>query len=45
METVYAMQLTPTIKIQPDLQVIWNPAFNPDHDQAVVFQLQLVLAW
>jgi porin len=45
METVYAMQLTPTIKIQPDLQVIWNPAFNPDHDQALVFQLQLVLAW
>jgi porin len=45
METVYALQLTPTIKIQPDLQLIWNPAFNEEHDLAMVFQLQVVLAW
>jgi porin len=44
-ETVYALQLTPTIKIQPDLQMIWNPAFNQNHDQAVVFQLQLDVGW
>jgi hypothetical protein len=45
LETVYAMQLTPTIKLQPDFQVIWNPAHNPNADQAMVFQLQLVMAW
>ena len=28
LETVYALQLTPTIKIQPDFQMIWDPAFN-----------------
>jgi hypothetical protein len=44
-ETVYALQLTPTIKIQPDFQMIWDPAFNKDHDQATVFQIQLVMAW
>jgi hypothetical protein len=45
LETVYAMQLTPTIKLQPDFQVVWNPAFNKNNDTATVFQLQLVLAW
>ena len=45
LETVYALQLTPTIKIQPDLQIIWDPAFHRDTDQAVVFQLQLAMAW
>jgi porin len=45
MEAVYALQLTPTIKIQPDFQMIWDPAFNKDHAQATVFQLQLVMAW
>lgn len=44
-ETVYVMQLTPTIKLQPDLQVIWNPAFHSDTDHAMVFQLQLAIAW
>jgi porin len=44
-ETVYALQLTPTIKIQPDFQMIWDPAFNQNHAQAAVFQIQLVMAW
>jgi hypothetical protein len=44
-EAVYALQLTPTIKIQPDFQMIWDPAFNQDHAQAMVFQLQLDMAW
>jgi len=44
LETTYAMQLTPTTKLQPDLQVLWNPTFNPAAS-AVVFQLQLDLAW
>ena len=44
-ETVYALQLTPTIKLQPDFQIIWDSAFHRDTDQATVFQLQLVMAW
>jgi len=44
-ETTYALQLTPTTKLQPDLQVIWNPANNPTIARAVVFQLQLEVAW
>ncbi len=44
-ETVYALQLTPTIKIQPDFQMIWDPAFHKDTDHAMVFQLQLAMAW
>ena len=45
LETVYALQLTPTIKIQPDFQMIWDPAFHKDADHATVFQIQLVMAW
>ena len=45
LETSYAMQLTPTIKLQPDFQVVWNPAFHRDTDHALVFQLQLAMAW
>jgi carbohydrate-selective porin OprB len=45
LEAVYALQLTPTIKIQPDFQMIWDPTFNKEHDEATVFQLQLVMSW
>jgi len=45
LETVYALQLTPTIKIQSDFQLIRDPAFHRDTDQATVFQLQLAMAW
>jgi porin len=44
-ETFYTLQLSPASIVQPDLQVIWNPAFNPDPGPAVVFQLQFVLKW
>ena len=30
LETFYTLQFTPTIRLQPDLQVVWDPAFNPD---------------
>jgi carbohydrate-selective porin OprB len=45
LETKYALQLTPTIKLQPDFQMVWNPAYNSKADQAAVFQLQIYLAW
>ena len=44
-EMSYVLQLTPTIKVQPDLQVVWNPAFNTVGDRSVVFQLQLDILW
>jgi porin len=45
LEAGYVLQLTPTAKLQPDLQIVWNPAHNPDPGPATVFQLQLDLAW
>ena len=39
LEAGYVLQLTPTAKLQPDLQVVWNAAHNPDSRPAVVFQL------
>jgi hypothetical protein len=32
-------------QLQPDLQIVWNPAFNPDAGPAVVFQFQFILKW
>jgi hypothetical protein len=45
LEAGYVLQLTPTAKLQPDLQIIWNPAYDSNASQAVVFQLQLDLVW
>jgi porin len=44
-ETFYTLQLTPMSRLQPDLQIVWNPAFNPDAGPAVVFQFQFFLRW
>ena len=44
-ETTYVLQLTPLATLQPDLQVIWNPANNPNADHNIIFQLQLNLMW
>jgi len=44
-ETVYALQLTPFIKIQSDVQSIWEPAYHRDTNHALVFQIQLVVTW
>jgi porin len=45
LEAGYVIQLTPLASLQPDVQVIWNPAGNPDAARNVVFQLQLNLVW
>ncbi|HRI14000.1 MAG TPA: carbohydrate porin [Verrucomicrobiota bacterium] len=45
LELGYVLQLTPTTKLQPDIQVVWNAAHNPDSGAAMVFQLQLDLSW
>ena len=44
-ETFYTLQLSPLSQVQPDLQLIWNPAFSPDPGPAVVFQFQFMLKW
>jgi porin len=44
-ELGYVLQLTPTMKLQPDVQVVWDRAHNPDAGPATVFQLQLDIAW
>ncbi|HAB16397.1 MAG TPA: carbohydrate porin [Verrucomicrobiota bacterium] len=44
-EIFYALQLTPTVRLQPDVQVVWNAAFNPEPGPALVWQLQLNIAW
>ncbi len=45
LETFYTLQLSPMAQLQPDLQIVWNPAFNPDPGPAVVFQFQFLLKW
>jgi carbohydrate-selective porin OprB len=44
-ETFYTLQLTPLMPLQPDFQVVWNPAYYPDPGPALVAQLQLILNW
>lgn len=44
-EVSYVLQLTPTMKLQPDFQLVWNAAHNPDPGPAAIFQLQLNLSW
>lgn len=41
LEAFYALQLSPTLRLQPDFQFVIEPAFNSGHDNAMVFQLQL----
>lgn len=45
LEAGYVFNLTPLARLQPDLQVVWNPSFHTAADRAVVFQLQLDLSW
>ena len=44
-ETFYTLRLSPASVVQPDLQIVWNPAFNPDPGPAVVFQFQFIVRW
>jgi porin len=44
-ELMYVLQLTRTLTVQPDFQVIQNPANNPKSDTARIFQIQANLIW
>ena len=45
METFNTLQLAPTTRLQADLQVIWNPVYNPNPGPVLVFQIQYIVAW
>lgn len=44
-EAFYTLQLSPLMRLQPDLQLVWNPAFNPDPGPFTVVQAQIILSW
>lgn len=44
-ELFYSWQLTPTMKLQPDVQLYWNAAYRPDSGVTAVWQLQLNVIW
>ncbi len=44
-ETFYTLQLSPTSRLQPDFQLVWNPAFNSEPGPYTVIQVQFILGW
>jgi hypothetical protein len=44
-DTFYTLQLSPMLRLQPDLQLVWNPGFNPDPGPFTVVQAQIILSW
>ena len=45
LEAFYTLQLSPLARLQPDIQILWNPAYNPDAGPMAIFQLQFILTW
>ena len=44
-EAFFTFQLSPLSRFEPDLQLVWNPVFNPDPGPYVVVQAQFILGW
>ena len=44
-ELTYVMQVTPTMTLQPDIQLVKNPVNGRRGQTAVVFQIQNVWSW
>ena len=44
-ELAYKLQVTPTLVVKPDLQVVWNPADNQGVRSSVVVQIPVVATW
>lgn len=44
-ELTYVLQLTPTLTLQPDLQVMIDPVNNPTSDAVVEMTVQLNMTW
>ena len=43
-EAFYRLQLSDELAITPDVQLLWNPALNPEEDLIWVFGLRARLA-
>jgi carbohydrate-selective porin OprB len=39
------LPLTPTLTLQPDLQLILDPVSNAEHDASLALTLQLNMLW
>ena len=44
-ELLYSIQVTPTLSLRPDLQLIWTSGDSASASPATVFQLQATLVW
>jgi porin len=44
-ELTYVIQLTETLTLQPDLQFVFQPAYNADESVQTVFTMQLNYVW
>ncbi len=44
-EAFFTFQLSPLSRFEPDLQLVWNPIFNPDAGPYAVIQAQFILGW
>jgi hypothetical protein len=44
-EAFYTLQLSPMTRVEPDIQLVWNPVFNSDPGPFTVVQAQFILAW
>ena len=40
-EVFYRFQLVPNLTLTPDLQLIFDPALDPDHERLLVFGLRM----
>jgi len=45
LEMGYVLQVSSMVRLQPDMQIVWNPAQNAAAERALVFQLQLDVSW
>ena len=45
LELGYVLHVTPMLRLQPDVQLAWNPSHHPTADRAIAFQLQLDASW
>ena len=44
-DTFYTLQFSPTLRLQTDFQLVWNPVFNPEPGPFTVIQAQILLNW
>ena len=45
LEISYVLQLTETMTLQPDIQVIFDPADNTQSDAVAMFTFQVTYTW